>query len=86
MRDVRIELVGDLSPGACIQAFCDACSHSSLLTLATLKVRYGSGFPLADVERRITCHRCGRRRATIRLTHYAPQPSEAFRSTVFLPR
>jgi hypothetical protein len=67
--EIRIDTLGDLSPTTAIYAFCEPCGHSAKLNLTKLKLKHGPGLLLDDVKRCVTCGRCGRRTAEIRLVN-----------------
>jgi hypothetical protein len=69
--EIRVDTIGDLSPETAIYAFCDPCRHSATLNLVKLRMQYGPGLLLDDVKRCVTCSRCGRRTAEIRLVNSA---------------
>ena len=71
MPEVRIDTIGDLAPGCSIWACCDLCGRSAKLNLVKLRMQYGPGLLLDDVKRCVTCSRCGRRTAEIRLVNSA---------------
>ena len=71
MPEIRVDTISDLAPGCSIYAFCDACQHSAKLNLVKLRMRYGPGLRLDALKRCVTCRRCGRRTAEIRLVNSA---------------
>ena len=71
MPEIRVDTIGDLAPGCSIYAFCDRCQRSAQVNLVRLRMKYGPGLSLDDVKRCVTCSRCGRRTAEIRLVNSA---------------
>jgi hypothetical protein len=68
---IRVDTIGDLAPGCSIYAFCDSCRRSAKVNLVKLRMQYGPDLSLDDVKRCVTCSRCGRRTAEIRLVNSA---------------
>ena len=48
-----------------VSAQCEACRHVALLDTWALGVRLGWDVPLADVESRLRCGRCGAKRCRL---------------------
>ena len=69
--EIRVDTIGDLAPGCAIWACCDGCRRSAKLNLVKLRMQYGPGLLLDDLKRCVTCNRCGRRTAEIRLVNSA---------------
>jgi hypothetical protein len=69
--EIRVDTIGDLAPGCAIYAFCDSCRRSAKVNLLKLRMQYGADLRLDDLKRCVTCSRCGRRTAEIRLVNSA---------------
>jgi len=69
--EIRVDTIGDLAPGCSIWPCCDGCRRSAKLNLVKLRMNYGPGLLLDDLKRCVTCNRCGRRTAEIRLVNSA---------------
>jgi transcription elongation factor Elf1 len=67
MRDKEPEVLGDVLVHQCqISATCRACDHRTSLSPAELAQRLGYEYPLARLERRLRCLKCGKKKARIR--------------------
>jgi hypothetical protein len=69
--EIRVDTIGELAPGRAIYAFCDLCRRSARLNLVKLRMQYGPGLLLDELKRCVTCSKCGRRTAEIRLVNSA---------------
>ena len=74
---VNIRKVVDLgylfAGGGVLDCRCAACGHTDRLTAQPLLKRFGAGCPIARLERRMSCTRCGARDATVRAV-WPPDP------------
>ena len=74
MRPVKLDTVFAIRGKHAIAAYCVACRRHAWVDLARVAETCGSTLPLARLKQRLTCERCGRRGAEMRLVY---QPADA---------
>jgi hypothetical protein len=66
---VVIESLGDIDAQTYVSASCRTCQHHAMVDISALVRKFGPGFPLDRVQKRLRCARCGVFDAEIRLGH-----------------
>jgi hypothetical protein len=71
VRSIVIETIGDVieHPGLRLHADCCRCGRSTAIDLKSLAHKFGPGFSLERLRKRLRCNRCGAWDATIRFVH-----------------
>lgn len=67
MPETRLDIIGQLSPAQSLWAVCESCDRGTQLDIRALLHEYGPFMTLREVEKRVTCSRCGKRSGRIEL-------------------